>query len=178
MPMFGTIIRMLLDDKHTTIKEIEELTGRASSTVYRWMNGESEPHATDIRLLVRHMKSEDARQTLLSILTSDLPVVISWVEDVERHAGQDEAADNRLEGHEILDRALLALDCLSHALSEGNEAIRKQELTRESYVKLVTLIDETIRHLAASRNLLKEYAPAGWVPRRASGAQSAAPESG
>ena len=79
MPMFGTIIRMLLDDKHTTIKEIEELTGRASSTVYRWMNGESEPHATDIRLLVRHMKSEDARQTLLSILTSDLPVVISWV---------------------------------------------------------------------------------------------------
>jgi predicted DNA-binding transcriptional regulator AlpA len=175
--MFGTIIRMLLDDKLTTINEIEEVTGRASSTIYRWMNGESEPHATDVRLLVRHMKSEQARRKLISVLASDLPVVISWVEDVEHEAQEDESAD-RLEGTEVLDRSLLALDCLSHALSEGNDAIRKQELSRESYVKLVTLVDETIRHLTASRTLLKRYAPEGWIPEGASGGQSAAPGSG
>ena len=36
--MFGRIIRHLLDNKMTTIKEIEEVTGRGSSTIYRWIN--------------------------------------------------------------------------------------------------------------------------------------------
>ncbi|MHC4774054.1 MAG: hypothetical protein ACYTBR_02175, partial [Planctomycetota bacterium] len=52
-----------------------------------------------------------------------------------------------------------ALDCLSHVLAEGNEAIRQQELSKESYVKVITLIDETILHLTTCKNMLKKYSP-------------------
>ncbi len=155
--MFGTIIRNLLDHKLTSIKELEEVTGRGSSTIYRWMNGESEPHHTDMRLLIRHLKNPQASRTILSLLTSDLPIVINWIHDEAEAA--DTPTDERTEGHEVLDQSLLALDCLTHALSEGNDALRKQQLTKESYVKLVTLCDETIRHLTASKNMLQKYAP-------------------
>ena len=180
MPMFGDIIRNLLDQKLTTIKEMEEVTGRASSTIYRWMNGESEPHHTDMRLLVRHMSHSDARRKLVSMLTSDLPVVINWIDD--DHADKTAEAQG---GHEVLDRSLLALDCLSHALSEGNEALGKQELSREAYMKLVTLVDETVAHLSAAKSMLRRYAPKEWAPAAGDGAATPpqaspepAPESG
>jgi transcriptional regulator with XRE-family HTH domain len=163
--MFGTIIRDLLDRKLTTLKELEEVTGRGTSTIYRWINDETEPHFTDVRLLVRQLDKPKARHTLVGLLTSDLPIVIDWLTEEVRKS--DDEAGGRIDGHEVLERSLFALDCLSDALSEGNEAIRQQELTKESYVKIVTLIDETIRHLTASKNMLKKYSPIP-EPRRPS----------
>lgn len=154
--MFGHIIRYLLDNKLTTIKEIEEVTGRGSSTVYRWINDESDPHHTDMRLLIRHLRNPEARRAVLNELTSDLPIVINWIaDDAAAEAGTGAERD----GHEVIERSLLALDCLTHALSEGNEALRRKELTKDAYVKLVSLVDETIRHLTASKNMLQRYAP-------------------
>ncbi len=154
--MFGHIIRHLLDNKQTSIKEIEEITGRGSSTIYRWINDESDPHHTDMRLLIRHMRNPDARRNILDLLTSDLPVVISWIADDSQTDG-DGATDR--DGHEVIDRSLIALDCLTHALSAGNDALRRKELTKESYVKLLSLVNETIHHLTASKNMLNKYAP-------------------
>ncbi len=154
--MLGHVIRHLLDNKLTTIKEIEEVTGRGSSTIYRWINDESDPHHNDMRLMIRHMRNPDARRTTLSLLTSDLPVVINWIADDA--ASEPDTGDHR-GGHEVLDRSLIALDCLTHALSEGNDALRRKELTKESYIKLVAMVDETIHHLTASKNMLNKYAP-------------------
>ena len=152
--MFGHIIRHLLDKKLTSIKEIEEVTGRGSSTVYRWINDESDPHHTDMRLMVRHIRNPDAGRTILGLLTADLPVVINWVHD---ETPPDDGPSDERGGHEILDRSLIALDCLTHALSEGNDALRRKELTKDSYVKLIALVDETIHHLTASKNMLNKY---------------------
>ena len=152
--MFGHIIRHLLDNKLTSIKEIEEVTGRGSSTVYRWINDESDPHHTDMRLMVRHIRNPDAGRTILGLLTADLPVVINWVHD---ETPPDDGPSDGRGGHEILDRSLIALDCLTHALSEGNDALRRKELTKDSYVKLIALVDETIHHLTASKNMLNKY---------------------
>lgn len=154
--MFGHIIRHLLDDKQTTIKEIEEVTGRGSSTIYRWINDESDPHHTDMRLLIRHLRNPGARRTILGLLTADLPVVINWITD---DSETDNDTGTGRGGHEVIDRSLIALDCLTHALSEGNDALRRKELTKDSYVKLLSLVDETIHHLTISKNMLKQYAP-------------------
>ncbi len=154
--MFGHIIRHLLDTKQTTIKEIEEVTGRGSSTIYRWINDESDPHHNDMRLLIRHMKNPDARRNILDLLTSDLPVVINWIAD-ESMTDVDTGDDRG--GHEVIERSLIALDCLTHALSAGNDALRRKELTKDSYVKLLSLMNETIHHLTASKNMLNKYAP-------------------
>ncbi len=156
--MFGTVIRELLDRKLTTLKELEEVTGRGTSTIYRWINDETEPHFTDVRLLVRQLEKPEAKQTLVGLLTSDLPIVVDWLHEEGLPAADDQTSPQST-GHEILERSLFALDCLSHVLSEGNEAIRKQELTSPAYVKIITLIDETIRHLTGCKNMLKKYSP-------------------
>jgi hypothetical protein len=105
------------------------------------------------------MSNPEARRTILSLLTADLPIVINWI--AEHPTPDDESGDSASDrgGHEILDRSLIALDCLTHALSEGNDALRRQTLTKESYIKLVSLVDETIHHLTTSKNLLQKYAP-------------------
>jgi len=81
--MFGTIIRELIDRKLTTLKELEEVTGRGTSTIYRWINDESEPHFTDVRLLVRQLEKPEAKRTLVGLLTSDLPIVVDWLHEEE-----------------------------------------------------------------------------------------------
>jgi transcriptional regulator with XRE-family HTH domain len=156
--MFGTIIRQLLDDKLTSLRELEEVTGRGTSTIYRWINDETEPHFTDVRLLVRHLERSEARHTLVGLLTADLPIVVDWLAEESRKDWGEET-DAQRAGHEVLERSLFALDCLSDALSEGNEAIRKQDLSKASYVKIITLIDATIRHLTTAKNMLQKYSP-------------------
>ncbi len=156
--MFGTIIRELLDGKLTTLLELEEVTGRGTSTIYRWINDESEPHFTDVRLLVRQLSQREAKRTLVGLLTSDLPIVVDWLHEEELPKADPENPPPTA-GHEVLERSLFALDCLSHVLTEGNEAIRQRELSKESYVKIITLVDETILHPTASKNMLKKYSP-------------------
>ena len=51
--MLATTIRTLIDSELTSAREIGDLTGKAPSTVYRWINGRSEPDFNSIRLLVR-----------------------------------------------------------------------------------------------------------------------------
>ena len=157
--MIGMVIRRLLDQKLTTIKELEEVTGRGTSTIYRWINGDSEPQFTDVRLIVRHMRNPEARRRMISLLTSDLPIVVNWTIDDE-FTVQDERG-RKHDGHEILDRTLLALNCLTDVLSEQNEAIHRQRLTEDSFVSLITLMDQTIHHLTASKNMLQGYYPVG-----------------
>ncbi len=62
MPMFGTIIRMLLDDKHTTIKEIEELTGRGVTYTYADL-GDNEIDATNFTRRVSSCSSPPSRSS-------------------------------------------------------------------------------------------------------------------
>ena len=166
--MIAMVIRRLLDAKLTTVKELEEVTGRGTSTIYRWLNGESEPQYSDVRLIVRHMRDPEAQRTMVSLLASDLPVVVKWTND-DDFTVQDEAGQTH-DGHEVLDRTLLALDCLTHVLSEQNEAIHKQKVTEESFANLITMMDQTIRHLTASKNMLQRYYPV--APKGASAATS------
>jgi transcriptional regulator with XRE-family HTH domain len=156
--MLGTIIQQLLERHLTTVKEIAEVTGRGRSTVYRWLGGESEPQFHDMRQLVRRLAKLEARQTLVGLLTSDLPVVINWVTDDEGFHGEDDRG-NHLEGHEVLQRTLLALECVSDALSQQHEAIRRQELTPQGFTSLVQMLDSAIRHLTRSKNMLEAYRP-------------------
>ena len=156
--MLGQIIRELIDERLTSIDEIEEITGRSSSTVYRWMNEESEPYFSDVRRMIRQMKKPEAKREMLRRLSADLPLIIEWMEE---QGGDDEAPpEEGHAGHEVLERALLALDCVTHALSEGNEAIREQRLSQEGYNSILTKLSEAVRYLTACRRMLEKYRPA------------------
>lgn len=155
--VLGRVIRELVHEKLTTIDEIEEITGRSASTVYRWMNDESEPYFSDVRRLIRNMKRPEARRAMLQRLAADLPLTIEWADDDADDLLGD-VEDGRA-GHEVLDRALLALDCVTHALSEGNEAIREQRLTANAYDSIQARLSEAIRYLSACRKMLERYRP-------------------
>ncbi|MCP3903171.1 MAG: hypothetical protein GY715_05990 [Planctomycetes bacterium] len=155
--MFGSIIRQLLDRKLTSIKEIETVTGRGSSTIYRWMDESSQPSLGDVRSLVGGLEKPEARQLLLGLLASDLPIVIEWIDDCASEAA--EQAGPPRDGHELLEQTLLALDCISHVLNEGHNAIRERGLDDESFTAIVELTDQAVRHLTRTRTLLQRYRP-------------------
>ena len=153
--MFAVIVKQLLERKLTTVREIEQVTGRGKSTVYRWINDESEPQLSEMRRLIRQLENPDARHLIVAMLTADLPIVVNWMETQET-AGEPA---NVARGHDAMEYALLALDYISDVLAKGSEAIRRGELTEDSYTDLVERLDRSIQHLTVAKNLLKKYAP-------------------
>jgi len=156
MPMFGTVLRQLLDRKVTTLKEIEEATGRGTSTIYRWMRGESEPTATDVRLSIRHLNPK-ARNELVSVLSADLPVIIKWV-DTEEQLREEFEMRRPMDGHDVVDMTLMALDTVAHLLNSQRESIRNEtELSLETYGELSNMMDTSIRYLTTARVMMDKY---------------------
>jgi transcriptional regulator with XRE-family HTH domain len=156
--MFAVIIKQLLERKLTTVREIEQVTGRGKSTVYRWMNDESEPQLSEMRKLIRHLENPEARHLIVAMLTADLPIVVNWLETHEAVERASEPA-HVARGHDAMEYALLALDYVSDVLAKGYEAIRRGELSEDSYTDLVDRMDQSIQHLTVAKNLLKKYAP-------------------
>lgn len=154
--LLGTIVRHLVDNELATVREIEEITGRGTSTVYRWIKGEGVPQYGDLRALVRGLEKPEARKVIVSLLASDLPVVVSWADDLDPEAEAEAPRD----GQDVIAKSLLALQCLTDVLSEEHGAVNRGELTAEGHAKMVELIDATIRYLTISRTLLARYGPA------------------
>ena len=153
--MLEAYIRHLVEHDLTSVNEIEEITGRGTSTVYRWISGESEPHYGDVRALVRGLAKPEARRTLVGLLASDLPVIVTWL-SADAPAPELET-ELQGAGHDALEKALLALDYITDGLAQGHQAIRQQALPADRYTRLVELIDHAIHNLTTSKNLLKKY---------------------
>ena len=127
--------------------------------MYRWINGESQPHYSDVRALVRGLAKPEARRTLVGLLTSDLPVVVTWFNDAD--PAPQPHSELRGEGHDALEKALLALDLITDGLAQGHQAIRQQSLSPDLHARLVELIDHAIHNLTKSKNLLTKYVSDG-----------------
>ncbi len=155
--MYGQIIRRLLDEKLTTLKELEQVTGRGTSTIYRWMRGESEPHAGDLRQLVRDMRNPRAKRLIVSMLLADLPLVVHWV-DQDQQLREEYESRQSSDGHDVVDMTLMALASVTELLACQRESIRTEpELTEDTYSRLVRLTDDSVRYLTTSRLMLDKY---------------------
>ena len=51
--MLARTLQRLIARNLTSAREIGELTGKAPSTVYRWISGASEPDFNSVRLLLK-----------------------------------------------------------------------------------------------------------------------------
>ena len=63
--MIAPALQHLIDLKLTSAREISELTGVATSTVYRWAAGQSQPDFDAIRRLVRRLPNPRAQEALI-----------------------------------------------------------------------------------------------------------------
>lgn len=155
--MYGQMLKDLLDRKLTSVAEIEEVTGRGSSTVYRWLREESEPYASDIRRLVHSLRNIEARRALVAHLTVDLPIRVTWVEEDAALRASFEKSRER-DGHDVVDMTLLALDTVSDLVVRERESIRTEpHLSRETYNGLVEMIETSVRYLNNTRLMLDKY---------------------
>ena len=71
--MIAHTLQTLIQDRLTTARELGEVAGVAPSTVYRWINGESQPDFHSVRLMLRHLPSQRAQERLLSAFTLGTP---------------------------------------------------------------------------------------------------------
>lgn len=83
--MIADVLKKITYEGATNVHEIAEVTGRGESTVYRWINGESQPDFASICKLANHLPSVSARQQLLDYFTQSMPVAVHWIaeEDME-----------------------------------------------------------------------------------------------
>lgn len=151
------MIRALLDRKLTTVAEIEEVTGRGASTIYRWIRDESEPYASDMRRLVRHVRNPEAQRYIVSQMAADLPLIVTWVDGDDPMRDEFEATHGK-DGHDVVDMTLMALDCISELVVQERASIRTEpHLSRETYTRLVELVDTSIRYLTNSKLMMEKY---------------------
>lgn len=54
MSIFAAILTESVNRSYITVRDIADIADTSESTVYRWLRGESEPSASNIRDLIRH----------------------------------------------------------------------------------------------------------------------------
>ena len=150
--MLNLVLRQLIEKKLTTVREIVELTGRGETTVYRWVNGKTQPDFDDMRRLLRHLPDHTARQAILSFFTSDLPVEIEWLsDDIDLVPGVGDK-----EKHHAFDLSLLALECMVDILGHVRHDTRNEALSSEANTEALAHIEAVMRYMTLARRALVE----------------------
>ncbi len=152
--MIESFINQLVKEDLTTIQELEEITGRSTSTVYRWINNEGSLDCVDFHNLLRYMKNPAATRGLLGLMTAELPVVISWLETQEEKAFSD-SLDRSNAARETVAATVLALECVSMLLTQQHTTLEDDQINREEYSRFIGLIDDAVAHLVQSKQQLK-----------------------
>lgn len=157
IPLYSRIIRALLDEQLSNVAEIERITGRGASTVYRWMRGETEPHAEDLRVLIRQCADARARRLVMDMLTADLPIEVRWLDDVDEQRQRLER-ENRNDGNDVVDMILQAMDRVADLAKALRDSIRTEpKLTEQRHAELVRMMNESVRDLTSARLMLDKY---------------------
>jgi len=100
--MIGDLLGELTRRRLTNVHEIAAVVQRGESTVYRWINNESQPDYRAIRRLVVGLQNAEARRRVLGHFVDPLPVALVWTEDDApsdaRGDGPDSVEIDRLAG--------------------------------------------------------------------------------
>ncbi len=149
-PMIGPVLRGLVERGVLSVREIEEVTGRGESTVYRWLSGRTRPDYLDVRAMLE-LTGPDVRRELLGALLQDLPVTLIWHEaeaDADTPPGADEVVQR------AMDRSVEALRGMTELLAEERELLNQGGVTREHCVQLAARVDAIVQQLWESRRML------------------------
>lgn len=79
--MIGDLLGELTRRRLTSVHEIADVAQRGESTVYRWINNESQPDYIAIRRLAVGLENAEARRRVLGHFADPLPAAIVWTDD-------------------------------------------------------------------------------------------------
>ncbi len=140
----------LIDQKLTTARELGELAGVSTSTVYRWINGESQPDFDAIRLLLKHLKNHRAQQEILSVFTSGTAWQLLYVDH-----SLDVNDDGRIDSQDALDACINAVESAASSLKAIRTGTRtRSHLDADQIVEVLSLLNQVTQHCNITQRVL------------------------
>lgn len=150
--MLGKTLQRLIDENLTTASEIGELAGVSTSTVYRWITGQSQPNFHSIRLLLRHLPHPRAQEAILIAFAAGT----GW-RFIPVEMNPDINADGRVDAHDALDAAVVAVKSVADSLERVRQACRSHNavLAEEAH-GAIRLLRQSMRQCAVAERVLVE----------------------
>ncbi len=147
--MLKRTLNRMIEKKQTSAREIAEFAGVSTSTVYRWIAGESQPDFDSIRLLVRHLPNRKAQEALLHAFTTGS----GWTFTRPDH-DLDVNRDGAINSDDALDAAIEAVRTSSHALKEVRTACLNGNTSAEQTLNLIQLLHHTTQQCTIAQHVL------------------------
>lgn len=151
--MFDKTLQRIIEQKWTTAREIGELAGVSTSTVYRWISGETQPDFNSVRLLLRHLTHPRAQEELLGCFTSGTPWHFTRSElelDVNR--------DGRIDAEDALDASCGAVKAAADSMDQVRGACRGKLPSAEDTLEMIALLNQVVRQCTVAQRVLVEMA--------------------
>lgn len=149
--MLAKTLQRLIDERRTTAREIGELAGVSTSTVYRWIAGQSRPDFDSIRLLVRHLPQRAAQEAILSVFTAGT----SWKfehNELELDVNEDGCVD----ADDALDASVEAVRSAGESLANIRASMNGKPPNADETLQIVALLTHVVRHCTISQRVLVE----------------------
>ena len=150
--MLGHALQRVLDQNLSTAREISELAGVSTSTVYRWIAGQSQPDFDSIRLLVRHLPNPLAQEHILEAFTGGT----DW-QYIREQLDLDVNADGRVDAEDALDASIEAVHGAAESLCQLR-ATMHGPMSADQTLETVALLGKVMRHCSITQRVLVELA--------------------
>jgi transcriptional regulator with XRE-family HTH domain len=147
--MLTKTLNRMIRKKQTTAREISEMAGVSTSTVYRWIAGQSQPDFDSIRLLVRHLPNKKAQESLLSVFTMGT----TW-QFASPDLELDVNADGKIDAADALDASISAVHSSAGNLKKLRLAFRDGMANSEQILELIHLLQSTAGHCMITQQVL------------------------
>ncbi|MHC4994992.1 MAG: hypothetical protein ACYTGQ_08065 [Planctomycetota bacterium] len=153
--MLSETLQWIIDEEITSARELGEITGVATSTVYRWIRNENQPDFDSVRLMVSHLKDKRATQAIVAAFVAGT----NWhVLDTEVDLDLNE--DGRVDVEDAIEAAIGAIRTAARSLDQIHTSAREGKITTEQSVELISELNGAIRHCTISQRVLMHMAEA------------------
>ncbi len=147
--MLTKTLNMMIEKKQTTAREIAEMAGVSTSTVYRWIAGQSQPDFDSIRLLVRHLPNKEAQELLLNTFTMGT----TW-QFARPELELDVNADGKIDAADALDASIEAVHSSAKNLKTLRAAFRDGKADADEVLELIHLLQHTASQCTITQQVL------------------------
>ena len=151
--MLAGTLQRLIDEKITTARELGDLAGVSTSTVYRWISGQSRPDFDSVRLLVRHLPDKRAQEAILSVFSAGT----AW-EFNHQELDLDVNQDGRVDVSDALDATVETVKASADSLQQVRCAHKGVALGAEATLQVISLLNHIVRECNITQRVLVQVA--------------------
>lgn len=159
--MLRAILKALVDRRLTTVRELSAVVNVAPSTVYRWLNGQSEPPFSAVHRLARDLPHPDARAMLLNLLAAGAPSS-HGLEPLDPSADPnvDPNADQgrRVDVDDALDAAIKSVRAAGESLLVVREACKDGRITHDEAAHVLLSLERLRRQCQIASEVVTQLA--------------------